>query len=95
MGEREGRKLGCLEMALIFQPGSSLHDARGVRQAVVVLHVKRCHVLHGSRAESAAKQGRESSERCARNSTGWKGFGSVYGAQLYMPHSDFWSKPVS
>lgn len=36
MGEREGEKLGCLEMALIFQAGSSLHDALGVRQAVVV-----------------------------------------------------------
>lgn len=41
-----------------------LSDALGVRQAVAVLHVKHCRVLlHGSEAESAAEQDRESGER--------------------------------
>lgn len=61
--EKKG-KVGILEMGLIFQPGNSLCDALDVRQAVVVLPVKLCHVLRGNRTEPAAKRNGESGESC-------------------------------
>lgn len=63
MGGGEGGKVGILEI-LIFQPGNSLRDALDVRQAVVVLPVKLCHVLRGNRTEPAAKRNGESGESC-------------------------------
>lgn len=63
-GGGEGGKVGILEMGLIFQPGNPLRDAPDVRQAVVVLPVKLCHVLRGNRTEPAAKRNGESGESC-------------------------------
>lgn len=55
MGGGEGEGVGCLEIAFTFQAGSSLHDALGVGQAVVVPHVKPCHVPRGNQSQQLNK----------------------------------------
>lgn len=96
MGGGEGEGVGSLEMAFTFQAGSSLHDALGVGQAVVVPHVEPCHVPRGNQSQQLDKP--VSREKRARSRAGWKGSvceGAVAAARVSVPHSDFWSKAVS